>query len=229
MVTELFRRQPKHQLEETERDFAELIVLTSQQIRSAVEVVIGRHQAIGAESAFLDRQLVNRRMVEGIRRRLIVHAAVRGHEVDFPLLLVWMSTTKDVDRIGQLAGDLWQLSSVEATLEPDAIAELMAAGETAGNFMTEIPELITGRNSPTAERLLHQIHQELAAHQHRMLTPAQDETPEAALTMALSRRYIESILVHVANLMSSVVVPVDRLDHWPDLDTERRLAHWQEP
>lgn len=220
----LFTRRPKDQLEEIEQSFAELIALTSEQIRSAIEVVIGHQQAIDVEYLFLSQRDVIRTMVEGIRRKLIVHAAVRGRQVDFPLLLVWMSTTKDVDRIGQLAGDLWQLSSVEATVNPDALAELAAAGETAVSFMTAIPELIAGRNSHRAETLLHQIQQELGAHQHRMLTPAQDETPEAALTMALSRRYLVSILVHVTNVISSLVLPVDRLDHWTDLDAERHLV-----
>lgn len=223
-MTELFRKRPKGQLGEIERDFAELLVLTSQQVRSAIEVVVGQQQVIDVKYPFLSRREAIRRMVEGICRKLIVHAAVRGRESDFPLFLVWMSTTKDVDRIGHVASDLWQLSSVKATLEPDAIAELVSAGVTALGFMTEIPELITGRNSSTAEGLLHQLHQELAVHQSRMLTPIQEKTPEAVLTMALSRRNIASILVHVANVISSLVLPVDRLDHWPDLDTAGRLA-----
>lgn len=138
-----------------ERDFAELLVLTSQQIRRAIEVVVGQQRVADVGSAFLGRQDAIRSLVEGIRRKLIVHTAVRGREVDFPLLLVWMSITKDVDRIGHLASYLWQMSLVETTLDRQTIAELVAAGETAVTFVTEIPDLLASQDSSSAERLLY--------------------------------------------------------------------------
>lgn len=59
----------------------------------------------------VDREGTIRHLVEDIRRRLVVHAAVRGHEVDLPSLLVYISITKDIDRLHVSLGTcgIWPL------------------------------------------------------------------------------------------------------------------------
>lgn len=48
-MMELFRRWPEGQLEEIEGDFAALSILASEQVRSALQVVVGHQQLVAAE------------------------------------------------------------------------------------------------------------------------------------------------------------------------------------
>jgi phosphate transport system protein len=154
-----------------------------------------------------------------IRRELVVHASVVG-TFDSPALFVYMSIVKDIERIGDYAKNLLDLARDGADLREHAdwrhrwheAAELITATaeafeardlEQAKSLMTRGDELLDRYDDEVSE---------LVKHGH--------DQPEA-VARALALRYLKRIVAHLTNVLSSIVMPLDRIDYF-DEDPEDR-------
>jgi phosphate transport system protein len=156
-----------------------------------------------------------------IRRELVVHASVVG-SFDSPALFVYMSIVKDIERIGDYAKNLLDLSRDGANLgqHPDwrprwhEAAEMITA--TAAAFQArdvEQAKTLMTRGDELLDRYDDEV-SELVKHGHG--------EPEA-VARALAFRYLKRIVAHLTNVLSSVVMPLDRIDYF-DEDPEDREA-----
>jgi phosphate transport system protein len=156
-----------------------------------------------------------------IRRELVVHASVVG-SFDSPALFVYMSIVKDIERIGDYAKNLLDLSRDGANLgdHPDwrsrwhEAAEMITATATA--FMArdvEQAKTLMTRGDELLDRYDDEV-SELVKHGHG--------EPEA-VARALAFRYLKRIVAHLTNVLSSIVMPLDRIDYF-DEDPEDREA-----
>ncbi len=157
-----------------------------------------------------------------IRRELVVHASVHGG-IDTPAILVYMSIVKDVERIGDYAKNLFDLAADDA-----AIVQGQPAADLR-TLRTEITELIprvavafSERDEAQARPLLSRGDQLLDLFDARVsaLVRGDDQSPQA-VAVALAYRYLKRIVAHLMNILSAVVMPVDRLDYF-DEDPEDR-------
>jgi phosphate uptake regulator len=154
-----------------------------------------------------------------VRRDLVVHASVVG-AIDTPAVLVYMSIVKDIERIGDYAKNLLDLARDGASFADrprwqevsDQVSQLIAT--TAETFAT--------RDADRARQLLSEG-DELLDHFDAAvseLVKGEDQGPDA-VARALALRYLKRVVAHLTNVLSAVVMPVDRLDYF-DEDPEDR-------
>lgn len=165
-----------------------------------------------------DRQ-VNRAERE-IRRDLVVHASVAG-AIDTPVILIYMSIVKDIERIGDYGKNLRDLGQdgVDLSAFPawhDLRAEVsQMIADTAETFAARDEERAT-QMLLRGEELLNEFDDAVSA-----LVRGEDDRPYA-VGRALALRYLKRIVAHLTNVLSAVVMPIDRLDSFDEdvLDRE---------
>jgi len=157
-----------------------------------------------------------------IRRALVVHASV-FQEFSTPAVLVYMSIVKDIERVGDYAKNLLDLSRDGADFSslPDVDDWRELRAEVA-DYVTASAEVFKVRDTERAHELLRKGDALLDLFDHRVsdLVSGKDQGPQP-IARALAHRYLKRVVAHLTNLLSAVVMPIDRLDHF-DEDPEDR-------
>jgi phosphate uptake regulator len=160
-----------------------------------------------------------------IRRELLVHASVFGG-IDSPSVLVYMSIVKDIERVGDYAKNLLDLA-----LDGARLGELADAAEWR-RVAADVAQMIDGTGAAFRTRdggrcralrmrgdaLLHRCDEEVS-----VLIRRDDPGPQA-VARALAWRYLKRVVAHLMNVLSAVIMPLDRLDYF-DEDPEDRADH----
>ncbi len=154
-----------------------------------------------------------------IRRDLVIHASVVG-AIDTPAILVYMSIVKDIERIGDYGKNLRDLGKDGVDLSEfpawhelrDEVSQMIA--DTAETFAARDQERATAL-LVRGDELLDQFDAAVST-----LVRGEDDRPHA-VGRALAARYLKRIVAHLTNVLSAVVMPIDRLDYF-DEDPEDR-------
>jgi len=188
----------------------------------AVGALMGRTSSheVGAELRATDHRV--NAAERAIRRELMVHASVQG-AIDTPAILVYMSIVKDVERIGDYAKNLFDLANDGTDLSLG-----MHTGSVS-QAVTEVPVFVAdaarafGERDLEASRTLLRRGDELLDGFDRQVSElVREPHPDhQSVAVALTYRYLKRIIAHMMNVLSAVVMPIDRLDYF-DEDPEDR-------
>ena len=154
-----------------------------------------------------------------IRRDLVVHASVVG-AIDTPAILVYMSIVKDIERIGDYGKNLRDLGKDGVDLSDfPAWRELRTE---VSQMIADTAEIFSARDHERATELLVRGDELLDEFDSAvsLLVRGEDDRPYA-VGRALAARYLKRIVAHLTNVLSAVVMPIDRLDYF-DEDPEDR-------
>jgi phosphate transport system protein len=189
----------------------------------AMSALVGGAAAhnVGAELRATDHR-VNEAERE-IRRELVVHASVHGG-IDTPAVLIYMSIVKDVERVGDYAKNLFDLANDGADLSatPQA-ARYLELRDQVSRMIVDVADAFRARE-PERSRELLGIGDVLMDEFDDAVSALVRDAPEGqqAVAQALTYRYLKRIVAHLLNVLSAVVMPVDRLDYF-DEDPEDRI------
>jgi phosphate uptake regulator len=154
-----------------------------------------------------------------IRRDLVVHASVVG-AIDTPAILVYMSIVKDIERIGDYGKNLRDLARDGADLS--AFPAWHETRSEVSQMIADTAEAFANRDAERARQLLARGDELLDAFDRTVsaIVRGEDDRPQA-VARALAARYIKRVVAHLTNVLSAVVMPIDRLDYF-DEDPEDR-------
>jgi Na+/phosphate symporter len=180
-----------------------------------------------AEAAEINPELRNmdqkvNQLERDIRRDLVVHASVLG-AIETPSVLVFMSIVKDIERIGDYAKNLLDLGLDGANFatEPDADEWRRLAAEIS-EYMTDVGDVFRARDAERSRALLQTGGDLLGLFDDRVSALVRGEAEGAQpVARALAHRYLKRVVAHLMNVLSAVVMPVDKLDYF-DEDPEDR-------
>ena len=206
------------QLENVEEQLDMMLNQGRRMFDLASDAIFGEQEvdAVQEELWGLDKEL--NKTERAIRRELMVHGTVRGAEVDQGLMLAYMSVAKDMERIGDYCKNIWDLAHTGVRLGGHAdtavlkkhaaeVARLLASGTEAfvNDDFDAVHDLIPSiqDNETQYDKLVHQY-------------VVSDEVGSVAASRALFFRYLKRISAHLSNVLSSVVMPVDRLDFYKE-------------
>jgi phosphate uptake regulator len=188
----------------------------------AVDALFGRVPAADVmQSIRKSDRKVNRGERE-IRRGLIVHAGVAG-PADFPLMLVYMSIIKDIERVGDYSKNIWDLADDGFTLaDAGDAAEWESRIERTKSLIGQTASVFHQRDIEAATRLLPEVDAWLSDYDEEVSAwVTSDAQASHAVPRALLNRYLKRITAHLMNVMTAVVMPFDRLDYWDEDKIDR--------
>ena len=173
----------------------------------------GTDPAVIREDLFATDERINRTEQE-VRRALVVHGSVHGR-VSFPQMLVMMSLVKDAERIGDYAKNLFDLAvhSVGA-LDAEEKQRLVDLKNEISKLLVRARNIYDEQDEEKATAFLQdadRIQDQCDDAIHRLIK--QDGNGAAA---ALAYRYFKRTVSHTGNIVTSLVMPVDKLDYYDE-------------
>jgi phosphate uptake regulator len=222
MVFSFRRDGDAERLDRIEATLQQMIVDDMHAFGLAMSALLGQSSPheIGAELRATDHRV--NAAERDIRRELVVHASVHG-AIDTPAILIYMSIVKDIERIGDYAKNIFDLASDGADLSTGKYTgEITSLASEIPDFLESAAKAFNDRDAETSKALLHRGDELLDRFDERVSALVREEHPDhQAVAVALAHRYLKRIVAHGMNVLSSVVMPVDRLDYF-DEDPEDR-------
>ena len=223
MVMEFFKGGSDKTLEEIESLIVQMIQDNRHTFDLAINALLGGTDAavVGTEVKESDKR-VNRAERE-VRRRLIVHAAIAGERVDLTRVLISMSVIKDAERVGDQCKNIWDLADEGIDLSSaDDLPWLLGLREQTSRFLSESSRIYQERDIEAAHQLIAEMDDaqgrfdECVAEQLKSTAAA-----SAAVSRALLCRYLKRITGHLMNVITALVMPLERLDYYDEKKADR--------
>ena len=218
MVLDFFRGGGDAQLERIESQIRQMILDDRHTFDTAINALIG-----GTDPALVGRDIkktdkgVNK-AERAVRRELVVHVSVRGTSADIPLVLASMSVVKDAERIGDYSKNIWDIANSGINLSgAEDINVLTRYRDRISKLIGETARVFGEKDTEAAHALLQSgddlqdEFDDLVDEQLQTDKPARDAVPRALLY-----RYLKRITAHLMNILTSLVMPIDRLDYYDE-------------
>jgi phosphate uptake regulator len=170
-------------------------------------------QVISAD-LFATDERINRTEQE-IRRQLVVHGSVHGRQT-FPGLLVLMSLAKDAERIGDYAKNLFDLAARSPEFVDEAEKrKLIEFKDRTSQLLARARSVYYEEDEASARSFLEEADRMTDSCDSAIYRLLDVKNQNAAGTV-LAYRYIKRVISHAANIITSVIMPVDKLDFFDE-------------
>lgn len=150
---------------------------------------------------------------QNIRRRLIEHLSINPRK-DFPACLVFMSVIKDAERIGDYGKNIFELNQIlKSSLEDSLAKSLKDIESQIKGSLYRLSKIFLEADKEGAVSLM-QKHSKIASECESIIRSmiSQNLSVDKAVCYTLLLRYYKRISAHIANIASSVVNPIEKID-----------------
>lgn len=222
MVLEFFRGGSEGSLEQVASTVGEMLSECRHTFDLAAGAVFGGDaSAVGDEVRETDRG-VNKRE-RAVRKALVVHVSVHGTRTDLPNVLTTMSIVKDAERVGDYAKNVWDLAANGVDFSGAAdVDRLTEFRNRTSRLIAEAARIFNERDIAAAHSIIQEgdvwqdEYDDFITEQIESALPAADAVPRA-----LFARYLKRITAHALNVLTSLVMPVHRLDYYDEDKADR--------
>ena len=223
MVLDFFRGGGDAQLERIESQIRQMILDDRHTFDTAINDLIGGTDPslVGKDIKKTDKGV--NKAERAVRRELVVHVSVRGTSADIPLVLASMSVVKDAERIGDYSKNIWDIANSGINLSgAEDINVLMRYRDRLSKLIGETARVFGEKDTEAAHAML-QNGDDLQDEfddliDEQLLT---DKPAREAVPRALLYRYFKRITAHLMNILTSLVMPIDRLDYYDETKADR--------
>lgn len=216
-------------LREMGDNFGRMLDLTREANLSAARIFFGESEgSADAERARLrERDAQVNALEQTIRRQVILHLSVPGNEADVPYSLLLMTVVKDVERLGDYAKNLSEIIAIRPEPLPAGplLDELRAVREGVEKMYAAVSGVFRAAERASALSLIRDG-RALARRCDRLVTRIGRGDCDAGTTAALilATRYYKRIGGHLLNVLSSVVMPLDKVDYYDEDEASADLG-----
>lgn len=200
--------------------FAEMLKHTYEMALQAGDIYLGESAtAPGDRTQIYKRDVQVNKLERDIRKRVIAHLSLQGTSSSLPYCLLLMSLVKDAERLGDYAKNLSEVRE----LHPEPLPDDQIVGE-----LREIRGRVEAAFGVTAEVFAIADHDRAVAliregralaHRCEALVASvarSDYDAATATAVVLGARFYKRIGAHVLNVLSSVVMPLHKLDYYDE-------------
>lgn len=206
-------------------NFAEMLKLTYQMTVKAGDLYFAESVKPDEQTKIYKTDVGVNRLERRIRKQVIAHLSLHGTSGSLPYCLLLMSLVKDVERIGDYAKNLAEVKEYHPDALPDdntlaQLREIRVGVETA---FAETAEVFATSDRERALALTHEG-RELTHRCDALIerVARSDYNARTAVAMALGARFYKRTAAHVLNVLSSVVMPLHKLDYYDEKEIEAK-------
>jgi phosphate transport system protein len=223
MVLEFFRGGTEGQLEDIHGQIVSMLQDCRHTFDLAINSLLGGAEpsAVGPEIHATDIRV--NKAERAVRKKLVVHVSVRGSKADLPMVLAAMSIVKDAERIGDYCKNIWDLANEGVSLTgADDEPTLLAYRDRTSRAIGEGAGILSERDAERANDLIKELDVYRDEYDRAIDGQVHSEgSPREAVPRALLFRYLKRITAHLMNVLTSLVMPVHRLDYYDEDKADR--------
>ena len=221
MVMSFFRRPDDSGIDHIEAQVQRMVPDARHTFALAMNAVTGGAVASVADEVRRTDRQINVTEME-IRRELVVHFSVHAGG-DATEMLVFMNMVKDLERIGDYNKNVFDLAEEGVSFaEADDLERILGFRDELSSRIALMGEILTVRDEERARAYIARS-DELRREFDALVNGLIHSTEPAlhAVPRALLYRFLKRITAHSMNVVTAVVMPVDRLDYYDEADDTR--------
>ena len=166
------------------------------------------------ENIYSTDKLINELHRE-VRRELILHSAVNSRNLDVPLLLAYMTMSKDIERIGDYCKNLFEIAeSGNSFTKGDDLDYLISLRDNISGFIVSLQTCLSIDEESKVQELI-SSGAELGKEIDEKITSLLQNKSEVQYPVAttLFYRYLKRINLHIVNAATAIIMPTDKIDY----------------
>jgi phosphate uptake regulator len=206
-------------LKEMESSFGEMLRKAHGLTMTAGELYFGGVAPPERRTEVYEGDVEINKLQRRIRRQVIAHLSVSGNAGSLPYCLLLISLVKDVERIGDYAKNLVEILDFRSAPPPDddITAELRSVRDGVEEAFRESLRVFETSDRDQALSLI-RSGRDLNHRCDTLVTKIahSDYNANDTASVLLGVRYYKRIGSHVLNVLSSVVMPLHKLDYYDE-------------
>lgn len=207
--------------------FSQMLSLTLEMTTAAGDMYFNGTASPGERERIYQQDVQVNKQQRSIRKQVVVHLSVRGNQSDVPYCLYLMSLVKDVERLGDYAKNLSEVMDFRPGPAPtdEITAELRSIRGAVETAFREAAEVFAASDRDRALAYIREgrdMGKRCDALIKRIAAGSYDGPTTAALI--LGTRYYKRIWAHVLNVLTSVVMPLHKLDYFDEDEIQRHAS-----
>ena len=151
-----------------------------------------------------------------VRRELIVHSAVNSRKLDVPLLLAYMTMSKDIERIGDYCKNIFEIAETgnSFTKEADEFDYFLVLRDKISGFIVNLQTCLSLDEADKVQQLI-SSGAALGKEIDEKITSLLEKNLEVKYPVAttLFYRYLKRIILHIVNAATAIIMPTDQIDY----------------
>jgi len=203
--------------------FGTMLKLTYESTLEAGKVYFRMEAEPEARTRIYQQDVKVNKLERSIRKQVIAHLSLAGNTASLPYCLLLMSLVKDVERIGDYAKNLAEVPDFHPGPLPDheLVGELKEIRKVVESLFAAAEDVFKSSDRERAVELIRQGRD--TAHRCDVLVERvahSDFDAGATTAVVLGTRYYKRIGAHVLNILSSVVMPLHKLDYYDEKELQ---------
>jgi phosphate transport system protein len=161
---------------------------------------------------------INERVRE-IRRRVVARLAIGASKADVPTALIFMNAVKDVERIGDYMKNLYEVAHLMPPGADRAVyrEHLGPRAEEIERFFARTLQAFAESDPEVARDVIERTRRFGKQAEVTITELTHGDLPTAdTVCLVLAIRFLKRIALHMNNVATTVVVPIDNLDFYDE-------------
>ena len=199
--------------------FDRMLKLTLEMTLSAGDIAFGGDVTPDSRPRIYELDVEVNKLERSIRKRIVAHLSIPGSRADVPHCLLLMSLAKDVERLGDYAKNLSEVVDVRNAPLPDdeVVGELREIRRRVEAAFRAASDIFHASDREQAMQMIEQGRDN--AHRCDVLLTRIGRAGydgETTTALVLATRFYKRIGGHVLNILSSVVMPLHKIDYYDE-------------
>lgn len=150
-----------------------------------------------------------------VRREMIIHSAVNSRNLDIPLLLSYMTMSKDIERIGDYCKNLFEIAETgNSFAKGDDLDNYMELKNDIGKLIVYLQSCLNLDDESKVQDLI-TLGSSLNNDLDEKITALLEDKEKIQYPVAttLFYRYLKRIVSHIINAATAIIMPTDQIDY----------------
>ena len=150
-----------------------------------------------------------------VRREMIIHSAVNSRNLDIPLLLSYMTMSKDIERIGDYCKNLFEIAETGNTFtQGDELDDYIELRNDIGKLIIYLQSCLNLEDESKVQDLI-TLGSSLSTNLDNKITALLENKEKVQYPVAttLFFRYLKRIVSHIVNAATALIMPTDQIDY----------------
>ena len=150
-----------------------------------------------------------------VRREMIIHSAVNSRNLDIPLLLSYMTMSKDIERIGDYCKNLFEIAETgNSFAKGDDLDTYMELNNDIGKLIVYLQSCLNLDDESKVQDLI-TLGSSLNNDLDEKITALLEDKEKIQYPVAttLFYRYLKRIVSHIVNAATAIIMPTDQIDY----------------
>ena len=150
-----------------------------------------------------------------VRREMIIHSAVNSRNLDIPLLLSYMTMSKDIERIGDYCKNLFEIAETgNSFAKGDELDTYMELKNDIGKLIVYLQSCLNLDDESKVQDLI-TLGSSLNNDLDEKITALLEDKEKIQYPVAttLFYRYLKRIVSHIVNAATAIIMPTDQIDY----------------